>query len=58
LQSALRYAAHYHFIARKPVGEFRPALHRLALSWFGGVWVLSALGDVVGGFDCSASGLA
>jgi hypothetical protein len=28
------------------------------LSWFGGVWVLSALGDVVGGFDCSASGLA
>ncbi len=45
----LLYAAHYHLIARKPAAEFGWASIAWLLPWFGGMWVISGLGDVGGG---------
>jgi amino acid transporter len=45
------YALYYHFVARKPVGDFGWRYIGWLLAWFGGMWVLSALGDVGGGYN-------
>jgi amino acid transporter len=45
------YAAYYHLIARQPASEFGWRYIAWLLPWFGGMWVLSALSDVGGGFD-------
>ncbi len=44
------YAGYYHLIARKPAEDFGWRYIGWLLPWFGGMWVLSALGDVGGGF--------
>jgi amino acid transporter len=44
------YAAHHHFIARRPLEDFGWRYIAWLLPWFGGMWLLSALGDVGGGF--------
>lgn len=44
------YALHYHFIARKPRDEFGWRYIAWLLPWFGGMWIVSALGDIDGGF--------
>ncbi|MGB8276328.1 MAG: APC family permease [Methylovirgula sp.] len=44
------YAVYYHFIARKPAEDFGWRYIAWLLPWFGGMWVLSALGDIGGGF--------
>lgn len=43
------YAIYYHFVARKPAGQF--GWHQIAwlLPWFGGIWLLSWLGSIGGG---------
>ncbi len=43
------YAAYYHFAARKPAEEFGWRYIAWLLPWFGGMWVISALGDIDGG---------
>ncbi|HTZ78187.1 MAG TPA: APC family permease [Stellaceae bacterium] len=43
------YALYYHFVARKPANEFGWRYIAWLLPWFGGLWLLSALGDVGGG---------
>ncbi len=43
------YAAYYHFVEKKPVEDFGWRHIAWLLPWFGGMWVLSALGDVGGG---------
>jgi amino acid transporter len=43
------YAGYYHFAARKPVEEFGWRYIAWLLPWFGGMWVISALGDIDGG---------
>jgi len=44
------YAAHYHFIVRRPMEDFGWRQFAWLAPWFGGMWVLSALSDVGGGF--------
>ncbi len=44
------YAAWYHLLAGKPAGEFGWKHISWLLAWFGGMWILSALGDVGGGY--------
>jgi amino acid transporter len=44
------YVLYYHFIARKPTADFGWRYIAWLLPWFGGMWVLSALGDIGGGF--------
>ncbi len=43
------YALYYHLIARMPPAEFGWRYIAWLLPWFGGMWILSALGDVDGG---------
>jgi hypothetical protein len=45
------YAVYYHFIARKPAGQFGWRQIAWLLPWFGGIWVLSWLGNIGGGRD-------
>ena len=44
------YAAWYHVVAGKPAAEFGWKHISWLLAWFGGMWVLSAVGDVGGGY--------
>jgi amino acid transporter len=44
------YALYHHFIAKKPMEEFGWRYIAWLLPWFGGMWVLSALGNIGGGF--------
>jgi len=44
------YALSYHFVARLPTAEFGWRHIAWLLPWFGGLWVLSTLGDVDGGY--------
>lgn len=44
------YAAYYHFVARKPAIDFGWRYIAWLLPWFGGMWVISALGNIGGGF--------
>lgn len=44
------YALYYHFIARKPAEDFGWRYIAWLLPWFGGMWALSALGDIGGGY--------
>ncbi len=43
------YALYYHLIARMPPGEFGWRYIAWLVPWFGGMWVISALGDIDGG---------
>ena len=43
------YALYYHLIARMPAAEFGWRYIAWLLPWFGGMWILSAVGDVDGG---------
>lgn len=44
------YAAYYHLVAKQPAAEFGWRYIAWLLPWFGGMWVLSALSDVGGGY--------
>jgi amino acid transporter len=44
------YALYAHFIAHQPAAAFGWQHIAWLLPWFGGMWLLSALGDVGGGF--------
>jgi amino acid transporter len=44
------YAIYYHFIAKKPAEEFGWRYIAWLLPWFGGMWLISALGNISGGF--------
>jgi len=44
------YALHYHVIARRPAAAFGWRHIAWLFPWFAGMWVLSALGDVGGGW--------
>ena len=44
------YAFYYHFVAKNPVEDFGWRNIGWLFAWFGGMWVLSALGDVGGGY--------
>jgi amino acid transporter len=44
------YAVYYHLVARKPTVDFGWRYIAWLLPWFGGMWVLSALSDIGGGF--------
>ena len=44
------YAAYYHLIARNPVEDFGWRNIGWLFAWFGGMWTLSALSDIGGGF--------
>jgi hypothetical protein len=44
------YALHFHFVARQPARAFGWQHIAWLLPWFGGMWVLSALGEIGGGF--------
>lgn len=44
------YALYYHLVARMPATDFGWRYIAWLLPWFGGLWVLSALGDVDGGY--------
>ncbi|MGH6677200.1 MAG: hypothetical protein ACRECE_13365, partial [Xanthobacteraceae bacterium] len=46
----LLYAIYYHFIAKKPAEEFGWRYIAWLLPWFGGMWLISALGNIGGGF--------
>ncbi|MES1936475.1 APC family permease [Salinisphaera hydrothermalis] len=43
------YALYYHWVARMPAEEFGWRYISWLLPWFGGMWVLSALGGIGGG---------
>jgi len=43
------YALHFHFVAKKPAAAFGWRHIAWLLPWFGGLWILSALGDVGAG---------
>ncbi len=43
------YMVYYHFIAKKPAEDFGWRYIAWLLPWFGGMWMLSALGDIGGG---------
>lgn len=44
------YAAYYYLIARLPSADFGWRYIAWLLPWFGGMWVLSAVGDIDGGY--------
>jgi hypothetical protein len=44
------YALYYYYIAKKPPEDFGWRYIAWLLPWFGGMWVLSGLSDVGGGF--------
>jgi amino acid transporter len=44
------YAGWYHLVAGRPAAEFGWKHISWLLAWFGGMWILSALGDVGGGY--------
>ncbi len=44
------YALYYHSVAKKPARDFGWREIAWLLPWFGGLWGLSALGDIGGGF--------
>lgn len=44
------YAAWYHLVAGRPAAEFGWKHISWLLAWFGGMWILSGLGDVGGGY--------
>ena len=44
------YAGYYHLVARMPAQDFGWRYIAWLLPWFGGMWVLSAIGDVGGGY--------
>lgn len=44
------YAVYYHYIAKKPAEDFGWRYIAWLVPWFGGMWVLSALSDIGGGF--------
>lgn len=44
------YTFYYHAIARKPAAEFGWRYIAWLLPWFGGMWLLSALGNIGGGY--------
>ena len=44
------YAFYYHFIARNPAADFGWRNIAWLAPWFGGMWILSALGDIGGGY--------
>ncbi len=44
------YALYYHLLAKRPAEDFGWRQIGWLLPWFGGMWVLSALGDVGGGY--------
>ena len=44
------YAVYYHFVAKNPVEDFGWRNIDWLFAWFGGMWVLSALGDIGGGY--------
>ncbi|GAN81297.1 APC family permease [Acidocella aminolytica] len=46
----LAYAGYFHLVLHKPASEFGWHYIGWLLPWFGGMWVLSALGDVGGGY--------
>lgn len=48
------YAIYYHFIAKKPAEDFGWRYIAWLLPWFGGMWALSALSDIGGGFGMLA----
>ena len=43
------YAGFYHLVARMPAAEFGWRYIAWLLPWFGGMWILSAVGDIDGG---------
>lgn len=43
------YALYYHAVAKKPAEDFGWRSIAWLLPWFGGMWALSALGDIGGG---------
>ncbi len=43
------YALYYYFVVRMPAAEFGWRYIAWLLAWFGGMWILSAIGDVDGG---------
>ncbi|WP_459696960.1 APC family permease [Acidisoma sp. C75] len=45
----LVYAGWYHFVLRRPAGDFGWREILWLLPWFGGMWVISALSNVGGG---------
>jgi len=44
------YACYFHLVAKKPAVDFGWRYIAWLLPWFGGMWVLSALSDLGGGF--------
>ena len=44
------YALYYHAVARRPTSEFGWRHIAWLLPWFGGLWLLSAAGDIDGGY--------
>ena len=42
-------ALYYHLVARMPAAEFGWRYIAWLLPWFGGMWIISAVGDVDGG---------
>lgn len=44
------YALHYHYVAGKPAEEFGWRYIAWLLPWFGGIWIISGLGNIDGGF--------
>jgi hypothetical protein len=44
------YALYYHFVARRPVIGFGWRNIDWLFAWFGGMWLISALGDIDGGY--------
>ncbi|TMV61736.1 APC family permease, partial [Thioclava sp. BHET1] len=44
------YAIYFHFVTKKPAADFGWSHIAWLLAWFGGMWILSALGSVGGGF--------
>ena len=48
------YALYYYLVAKKPPEDFGWRYIAWLLPWFGGMWILSALSDVGGGYDLLA----
>ncbi len=48
------YALYYHLVAKKPPGDFGWRYIAWLLPWFGGMWILSALGGIGGGYGVIA----
>ncbi len=44
------YALYYHFVARNPVEDFGWRNIGWLFAWFGGMWLLSAMSDIGGGY--------